>query len=400
MVLLPWDFGADMNFYRGFIRGLSLTVTFLEALFVLWALTRGFALFAAFREIPEWSKIGMALLLAVVSFGAILSAKIPVLAAIGICKIVVHILFFLAVYDRVNQWDNTQRRFAWMAIGIGLLAYWLLWLANILIFKPQGEDWLVFVPGVTNVRSLGFFAMSAFFAAIAIMATKSTSSRGWSTFALGSFIAVAALVMIFWTGSRGGLVAILAGTAFLFVFAGPVRVRLARFCVLVFPVAIIVSLPLPVVNPNYGIEHMISRSTTANAGQDVSSGRREMWQQTVKKIQERPVAGWGVEQFAVSGPAITLGYKQPHNMFLQLLFSTGLVGAIAFLLIVIPFLPKVSLNLATPDRLSAWGYIAGAATFGLYDAAFYYTYPVMIFLFAVASVLKPSAPPSASGRSD
>jgi O-antigen ligase len=400
MVLLPWDFGADMNFYRGFIRGMSLTVTFLEALFILWALTRGFALFAAFREIPEWSKIGMALLLAVISWGAIYSAKIPVLALIGIGKIVIHILFFLAVYDQLNRWGDKQRGIVWIAIGIGLLAYWFLWLLNIAIFEPQGEDWVVFVPGVTNVRSLGFFALAGFFAAIAAIASKSTGPRSWPAFAFGSLVAVAALVMVFWTGSRGGLVAILAGIAFLLVFAGPARNRLTRFCMLVFPVAIIVSLPLPVVNPSYGIEHMISRSTAANAGQDISSGRREMWRQTVKKIQERPLAGWGVEQFAVSGPAITLGYKQPHNMFLQLLFSTGLLGAIAVLLIVIPFLPRLGLKLATPDRLSAWGYIAGAVTFGLYDAAFYYTYPVMIFLFAVACVLKPFAPPSASDRSD
>jgi O-antigen ligase len=125
-----------------------------------------------------------------------------------------------------------------------------------------------------------------------------------------------------------------------------------------------------------------------------------MWVGTIEKIKGRPIAGWGVEQFAAAGPEKTLGYKQPHNMVLQLLFSTGILGAIAALLIALPFLPRLNWDMSMPDRLAAWGLIAGTLTLGLYDAAFYYTYPVMIFLMAVAIILKPVEPIAASGKSD
>lgn len=388
MVLLPWDFGRDMSFYRGLTRGLSLTVIFLEFLFILWSLAHGFNLLKAFRNVPEWSKLGIALLLLVMSLGAIYSARTPILASIGILKIAIQFVFFLALRDQLKNGDGKQFQLIWFAIGAGLLGYWLIWLINIWVYNPQGDDWVVLVPGVTNVRSLGFFAMAGFFASIAITETKLLDLPRVTTFTIGLVVAVAALVMMLWTGSRGGIIAISAGLLFILVFGKSTRSGIFRLASLSFLIAAPISMTLPAVNPNYGVERMVSSLTTASEGGDVSSGRLEMWKETVRKIKERPLIGWGVEQFAVSGPEKTLGFKQPHNVILQLLFSTGALGAIAVLLILTPVVTRMSVNGINPNDLAGWGYIVGAATYSLYDAAFYYTYPVMIFLFAVTAVVK------------
>lgn len=397
MVLLPWDFGAEMNHYRGFMRGLSLTVPLLEMTFVLLATARGFSLFAAVREAPTVSKAGFAMLVAVVVAGAAFSSKVPILSLIGLGKIVIHALFFLAIRDQLSRANAKLRNTIWTAIGLGLLAYWAIWGFNIWAFEPRDAEWVGLVPAVTNVRGLGFFALAGFFAG-AVLALSGNSKR--STYLLGTVISASALIMILWTGSRGGLIAVFVALSLLAILSSHFRVNLAKFSIIVFPVAVSISLLLPTVNPSYGVERIIFSSVGAPADSDPSSGRIEMWVGTIEKIKGRPIAGWGVEQFATAGPEKTLGFKQPHNMILQLLFSTGILGAIAALLITLPFLPRLHWDVSTPDRLAAWGLIAGTLTFGLYDAAFYYTYPVMIFLIAVAMVLKPFEQTVASDRSD
>jgi O-antigen ligase len=398
MIILPWDIGPEMNPYRGLMRGLSLSVTLLELTFVLLAIIRGFSIISTVRRMPEWSKAGISLSLALILFGAVYSAKSPILALIGFAKLVTHALFFFAVIDRIKLWQSKQLDRLWAVIGIGLIAYWAAWLTIFWVIPPAPSDWLLLVPGVTNVRSLGFFALAGFFAGMATASGDAHHNRRVQ-YLLGLTISVAALVMVIWTGSRGGLLAILSGLGFLLLADHRLRLWLAKFSALGLLLAMIISLPLPVVHPSYGGERIISSSTPTNKGTEITSGRREMWENTAKKISEKPLTGWGVEQFAISGPEQTLGYKQPHNMILQLLFSTGLLGALAALLIIAPFLPMINRNLSTPHRRAAWGYFIGALTFGLIDAAFYYTYPVMVFLVALAILLTPTPSPTASDRS-
>jgi O-antigen ligase len=396
MALIPWDFGSEMNVYRAFMRGLSMTVPLLESVFVLLAAANGFSPFAAIRNMPKWTKFGFALLLAVIIMGTAFASKVPVLSLVGLGKICMHALFFLAVRQQLDIADTDMRNNFWRAVGSGLIAYWVIWGINIWLFDPQGSEWVTLVPGVTNVRSLGFFAVAGFFAGLAV---AMDTNAGRSRFSVSTAITVAALVMVFWTGSRGALLAILIAVFGLLIFAGRARDALIKFCALAFFISIAISLLLPSVDPNYGIERIIFSSVATPADSDVTSGRTQMWIETANQIVRKPVGGWGVEQFAVSGPERTLGFKQPHNMFLQLLFSTGLLGVIATLLIALPLLPKLSLDISTSDRFAAWGVIVGTITFGLYDAAFYYTYPVMLFLLAVAMVFKPAALTSASDKS-
>jgi O-antigen ligase len=400
MVLVPWDFGPVMNPYRAFMRGLSLTVTGQEIVLMLLAMGSGASPLTTMSRLPIWSKAGAAMFVLVALWGAVFQAKIPLLALIGISKIAVHALFFLTVADLLAAVGDRARYDIWRAIGIGVIAYWAVWLADIAIFRPVGDDWILLVPGVTNVRSLGFFGLASFFAGLMVAVSRLGERRLDAKDVLALLVPVAALVLILWTGSRGGLVAVLAGLSFLFLFARECRRRLKIFALTVFGCAVVIAYPLPEVASSYGLERIITSSAPAMDGKDASAGRIEMWRQTLAKISQRPLAGWGIEQFAVSGPTQTLGYKQPHNFILQLLFSTGLLGAISVVLIFGPLFGKLSLDFSQPWGIAAWGYIAGLLTYGLYDAAFYYTYPVLIFLFAVACVFKPEGQQSASDRSD
>lgn len=399
MAILPWDFGNDFGQYRVIMRGHSLVVPLLQCLIVLIVMAGGFSPYNSIRALPGLSKVGACLFCVIATVGAFTVAKSPILVAVGMFKISIHALFFLAVIDQFKNWRRIELMCCWFAISLGLLVYWFIWITNIWIFEPKGRDWVRLIPGITQVRGLGFFAVAGFFAGMALAAKSKFQEWRSPVFLVGVLVSVSALVMLLWTGSRGGLLAIISGVAFVFVFSPGFRKSIALYFGSALILGLVASFPLPIVNQSYGLERIISSSSTIVDGDDPSSGRTQMWAGTVQKIIERPMLGWGIEQFAISGPKETLGYKQPHNMILQILFSVGFLGGLAMLIMLLPIASRVVFDLSQPERVAAWGYVTSAIVFGLYDASFYYTYPVMIFLISAAIILTSEKPSIASDRS-
>lgn len=399
MAILPWDFGNDFGQYRVIMRGHSLVVPLLQCLIVLIVMAGGFSPYNSIRALPGLSKVGACLFCVIAAVGAFTVAKSPILVAVGMFKISIHALFFLAVIDQVENWRRRELMCFWFAISLGLLVFWFVWITNIWIFEPNGRDWVRLIPGVTNVRGLGFFAVAGFFAGMALAAKNKFQEWQSPVFVLGVLVSVSALIMVLWTGSRGGLLAIMSGAGFIFVFAPALRKSVAVYFGLALILALAASYPLPIVNESYGLERIILSSSTISDGANPSSGRTQMWAGTVQKIMDRPMLGWGIEQFAISGPEETLGFKQPHNMILQILFSIGFLGGLATLMILLPIASRVVFDISQPESVAAWGYVTGVIVFGLYDAAFYYPYPVMIFLIAAAIILTSEKPLIAPDRS-
>ena len=398
MVIIPWDFGPDMNPYRGFMRGHSLTVPLIEMVVILLAMARGFSPFAAISDLPRLTKVGATLFLGLAIWGAAFIADIPIFALLGISKLVIHALFFLAVRNMFESISDIWKDRVWAAIGGGVFGYCLLWGTNILIFHPAEDDWMTRVPGLTNPRGAGFFALAGFFAGFAMLPQQGATGKArWQGFC-ALLVSTIALGLALWTGSRGGVIAILVGTVIVIIIA-PARQRLLSFVLAVAVLAISANYPLPSVHPSYGMERILNRSLPASNNDDLSSGRTQMWINTADKIGQRPLMGWGIDQFSRRGPTVTLGFKQPHNMVLQLLFSTGLLGAIAACFIIIPMALTQRPERSKPYQRAAWGYISGLLIFGLYDAAFYYPFPVMIFLISIACISKPILPTPATDMS-
>ena len=398
MVIIPWDFGPDMNPYRGFMRGHSLTVPLIEMVVILLAMARGFSPFAAISDLPRLTKVGATLFLGLAIWGAAFIADIPIFVLLGISKIAMHALFFLAVRNMFETIPDIWKVRIWAAIGGGVFGYCLLWGINILLFHPAGNDWIIRVPGLTNPRGAGFFALAGFFAGIAILPQQGATGKSrWQCFC-ALLISTIALGLVLWTGSRGGVIAILVGAVIMILLA-PARQRLVSFVLAAAALAIGANYPTASVHPSYGMERILDRSLTAAKYDDLSSGRTQMWIDTADKIEQRPLMGWGIDQFSNAGPTATLGFNQPHNMVLQLLFSTGLLGAIAACFVIIPMALTLRAERSKPCQRAAWGYISGLMIFGLYDAAFYYPFPIMIFLISIACIAKPISPTPATDMS-
>src|SRR5690606_31769505 len=67
---------------------------------------------------------------------------------------------------------------------------------------------------------------------------------------------------------------------------------------------------------------------------EFSSGRTEVWLDTVRMIGDRPVFGYGGEQFQYVSPLSGNFLRHPHDFILQVIFDWGFVGGGAFLCLV------------------------------------------------------------------
>jgi O-antigen ligase len=397
MVLLPWDFGRDMTPYRGFMRGNSLPVTIIEFIVVLLAMARGFSPVAAIAALPGLTKAGLLLFSIASAWTTIFVAEHPIVAALGGAKLFAHLMFALAIAHQLAGWTDRQRAYIWPAIGLGVLGFCLLWAVNIAFYNPVGDDWIWLVPTLTNIRWVGFFALASFCAGIGFLGAGAGSKLTSYAHLAAIFFGTVGLMIALWTGSRGPLIAIAITVILSSLILGSWR-KLAVFVLISSAVATAVAVNLPVVHPNYGVERIIMASQPTEGVAGMSSGRLQIWADTIDKINHRPVEGWGIDQFRYSFEAGSEGYRHPHQGILQLLFSNGLLGAAALMIAVIPLVNHIPRKFGLPYQQAGLAYLLGAAAYGLYDGFFYYTYPVMTMLVALACVLVPTRT-NASDRS-
>lgn len=110
------------------------------------------------------------------------------------------------------------------------------------------------------------------------------------------------------------------------------------------------------------------------------------------KIMERPILGWGLDQFQLIQFESFRGYRQPHNILLQSLLSIGFVGSTILAAAIVPLIKKARLQFDSLVRVSALGMVAATCIFAIYDAALYYNYPLMMLAVAIALAFAPPKP--------
>jgi O-antigen ligase len=391
MALLPWDFGDDMTPYRALMKGNSLPVTLVELAIIIAGMQKNISPVLAMTRAPMSSIIAVCLLLFLITYTTCFIAAEPASAALGILTLLVHLLFALTASMWAGKCDTRIRRTICNAIGWGVALYCLIWFAAIIVQWPTEEEWVSNVPGMPNVRGIGFFAVAAYFAGIGSLPnTAVTTDNKFSDYMQALLLGTLGLGLAIWTGSRGSLVAIIMASFVLIVCSKKWRTKLMAYALVSALLAGIATYPLPYENPSYGMNRMMESRA------DNSSGRIVLWKETFEKVAQRPLTGWGIDQFKISGPLITLGLKQPHNIFLQTLFSVGLIGTILALIAGLPLFRKLRWRDSDAPTVAAWGCLAATCVFGLYDAAFYYAFPVMVMLISCAAIIQP--PPSATDK--
>jgi O-antigen ligase len=142
-------------------------------------------------------------------------------------------------------------------------------------------------------------------------------------------IAVLVGMAIIETGSRGGLIALAGGLVALpFTAGGDPKARLRNGVIAILAIgALAISASQATVMRN-------RLEATAETG--TLAGREQLWPSLIDMFLEKPIVGWGPlnNQYEVAARTTDMAreHRDAHNLLLELLTSSGIVGAVPFLI--------------------------------------------------------------------
>ena len=400
MILLPLDMTSDPEGWQVFVRSNSFAVLLAQLLFVLLAMSITFSPFKSIRQLPHITKAAVLAWLIVAGFVSFQAGKDHLSALIGLFKILIAGLFVLAVVNLRNTYGSAFLTVLWLAFGASAVLYTAMWAIHIFMVSPQGEEWVTRIPGVNNVRHVGHFAIAGVIGGIFSFSAYRSNPSLLLRWIIPSFFAIAGLGLALWTGSRGPLLALLVTMFVTICVATQHRKVLTGFCLAATLAATATVAMLPVPHPIYGIAEATGfADVSAQAGHDVTSGRTELWKGTIMKIAERPMLGWGVNQFGAVEISKDGSPLHPHNYPLQLMFSGGLLSVLVLFPIALPIIRKSDWRPIKGPAAAGVGGVIGILVYSLYDGVLYFSYPITVFLVAVATASPPTSKPLAYDRS-
>jgi O-antigen ligase len=391
MILLPFDMTSKPDNWQIFVRSYSFVVPIVQLIFVLVAMGRIFSPFRAIRQLPRLTLIALSIWVVAACLLSFQPEKDHLLAAINLAKLAVAGLFLLALIDMARTIGPRFNLALWISLGIGTLLYLVLWGIHIMMVSPQGDEWVTRVPGVNNVRHTGYFAFAIVVSGLVALISFRDDNKRYMRWGLPILFGTIGLAIALWTGSRGPLLASLVAIIATFCVAASNRKVVATFLVSSALAATAIVSIMPVPHPIYGITGATGMAdVTAKGDADASSGRKELWAGTIDKIAQRPILGWGSGQFGKFGTLEPDQFFHPHNFPLQFLFAGGILAVLLAVLTVFPALRKWGWPYAKGPSAAGFGGVIGIMVYSLYDGALYFSYPITIFLVAIATSIAPA----------
>lgn len=252
---------------------------------------------------------------------------------------------------------------------------------------------LPFVPPFfSNVRHLGYLGFVGAAASLAVVILDRRLR------AAGLFLTIYALFGVLALGSRGALVSwALSATALALMSRQRKNVTLiAAGCLgAAFMLAYLVESAS--ILKAIGI---FDRAVLTDGIAFTNVGRLAVWLESWRHFLVQPILGYGPEGFAIAG--VTQGmFAQPHNLVLQILLESGLLGLAATIAFGWALFAKrmkavgrsIRAGHLDDEEAALLSILAGFFAFGLIDGVFYHAIPLLCFIIVLASWLAISAPP-------
>ena len=384
VVLIPWDFGPSEDQYRQLMAGHSLSTIVIELLIFITLFKNENLVSDFLKRCSRMDRIVGMIFLLTISYSFLFVSASKILFILGFLALFIHLLFSVSLFKNMRGVDQQTQQLFWLVLGMSVIGYTGLWAADFLQFRPSERDWIDRVPGVTNIRWAGFFWLSIFAAGFA-----SINVSGLKYFLRAGFFGAFGLTMTLWTGTRGSLLAIAFGTFCAIILSPVYRKRIVKYSLMSLAWAILINTILPVPHQQYGMDRIFSKSRIDQAANRVGSGRTELWTNTLEIVKNHPFVGHGVDQYQKMGPKETLGFKGPHSLLLQILFSVGLIGALTFIYCTWRFLRIFRLDIKFPHQLAALVFFTGGCLYSVYDNFAYYPYSIAISTIAIFMLFKP-----------
>jgi hypothetical protein len=382
--LAPWEFRTEMTPYRVLMGGYQLSLPLIQMFVIALALRDGMSPFALFAKMAFWQRVSLTVIGVILVVTSTAVALNPGVAIFRVYCWGIHLLFGLAIFHMFEGHSPDEQANAWKVLLLGCLGYVALLMVYIPTMTGAPDfDWIAMMPGMPNVRSLGFFsAVGASSALIlAVRAQKSRAIFGWG---LGGAVMIA---LAAWSGSRGAFIAIVGGVGVTAVLQKPLRSpRALTIYAAVIVFGCLLSILHRVPDPNFGLFHFWESSTRSDLNQ-ISSNRLVLWRATLDFIPSHFWFGIGESQFKYTVPAAG-GFNQPHNAILQYVLQWGVIGATCFFVLLASMVANAIQAVRSDGAHAAsFAVMASLLIFSLYDAALYYGFPIMAVTLSLAMIL-------------
>lgn len=379
--LATWQTSYSFSIWRH----LSVPVLAAEVLIIFLAIHSGFSIRAAFHRIDRLTRHATIAWLTVIGAATLMANSQPAMAWVLLVSTLIHALFVLAFWERFSgEWREWRLRFA-IALAIGATIYFAVILA--LAYGQRNNpdfNWVNFGPGVSHVRQLGFYGLCLSGIAAGLLA----GARDITTRLACASLLVLGTWLILLSGGRAAFGAMIIAFALVISQAGKRRhARLALTILACFALAVPLSYSF-VPDARWGFDRIIDKSIGDVSKHEFTSGRLEIWRETLAAIHDRPMIGHGEGQFRYSIARAHQIYNHPHNALLQFLFQWGLLGTSALATMLYRTFASLPTALRHDRALALPALGAGTGLFAMatLEGSLYHPYPVMIVLFSLATI--------------
>lgn len=217
-----------------------------------------------------------------------------------------------------------------LATGIALAAVLAIVLHRLGL--PQGYP-VLFLPGFTHIRILGFSLAMALMASVALWPLAPDRPQR----ILVAVVMTLLWTALFWSGGRGALLAILASLLVLAALLPPLRRTL-------LPLAATAIMGLACAwliggsgTGDFGLAGRVAGALDSDSADALSSGRLEMWRTLWAALLDAPLLGHGYAQtrWLFLDAGVTTPHLHAHNIALDAALGLGLPGALALAALVL-----------------------------------------------------------------
>lgn len=306
--------------------GMKLVIAFLELLFIGLKLVeeREIRLPAQFRQLLLPAMLWLAWMV----LAAMMSGHLHV-ALLRTAEWLTHALFFTVLVSHLYREPGRVKE----VIHAVLAGFALVFVWSAYGFSALDVEWFAAVPGFSNIRHFGHFALVALLLAM----TFDTSASARGAFLFRKAVMVAAWTALFMASGRGPFFAIAVVTLLLVVrgyFAN------AGTVLATFAIGALIGLILSLVysSPEWGVYRMVYSVTDADGGEALSSDRLSIWKLALTDVLHHPLFGLGPEGYLYGSGTHFHGFLHPHNFVLQSLVEWGIPGTLLFALILVRLL--------------------------------------------------------------
>ena len=133
---------------------------------------------------------------------------------------------------------------------------------------------------------------------------------------------------------------------------------------------------------------VINKVTYYADGNEITSGRTQIWYDTLELIYEKPIFGYGFDYFS----NYISGFDTAHQQYLELLFKSGMVGILIYFFCIYLFfytVKKISTAYALNiHKLVLWVVLVPLLINGLFQPIFSYSLVGNTFMFFFGFILE------------